>query len=102
MSLLRKIFFITLLVLGLALTFSYYRFEIDRITSIEEAIAKSEAELARKQEIVRIYREKAAFYKTPEGIEHLAREQYNLIGDNERVYLLVSPDKNPEFFLENK
>ena len=88
--------------MGLALTFSYYRFEIDRITSIEEAIAKSEAELARKQEIVRIYREKAAFYKTPEGIEHLAREQYNLIGDNERVYLLVSPDKNPEFFLENK
>ena len=103
MRLLRRIFFITLAVLGLALTVSYYRFELDRIASIREAIAKSEAELARKQEIVRIYREKAAFYKTPEGIEHLAREQYNLIGDKERVFLLVSPDTPPEFSnFENK
>ena len=102
MALLRRIFFITLAILGLALTLSYYRFELDRIASIQEAIEKSEAELARKQEIVRIYREKAAFYKTPEGIEHLAREQYNLIGDNERVFLLVSPDKTPDFFLQNK
>ena len=94
----RKIFFITLAVLGLALTVSYYRFELDRIASIREAIAKSEAELERKREIVRIYREKAAFYKTQEGIEHLAREQYNLVGNQERVFLLVSPDNVPNMF----
>jgi len=97
MKILRRIFFITLIVFALALTLSYYRFELDRIASINEAIAKSEAELAKKQEIVRIYREKAAFYKTPEGVEHLAREQYNLVGDKERVFLLVSPD-NTNFF----
>ena len=94
MVLLRKILWITVAVLGIALTVSYYRFELDRIAGIREAIAKSEAELARKQEIVRVYREKAAFYKTPEGVEHLAREQYNLIGDKERVFLLTSPDNN--------
>ena len=100
MQILRRILFISLAVLGIALTVSYYRFELDRIASIRQAIAKSEAELAQKQEIVRIYREKAAFYKTPEGIEHLAREQYNLIGEQERVFLLVSPDTPPEFNFE--
>ena len=97
MAILRKILFIAVLVLGVALILSYYSFELDRIASIQEAIAKSEAELARKQELVRMYREKAAFYKTPEGIEHLAREQYNLIGNQERVFLLVSPDQEPIF-----
>ena len=97
MAILRRILWMLLAVFGLAITVSYYRFELDRIASINAAIAKSEAELARKQEIVRIYREKAVFYKTPEGIEHLAREQYNLIGDKERVFLLVSPDAPPEF-----
>ena len=93
---LRRILLITLAVLGLALTFSYYRFELDRIAEIREAIAKSEAELERKRESVRIYREKAEFYRTQEGIEHIAREQYNLVGNNERVILLVSPDEYKE------
>ncbi len=97
MAILRKILFIAVLVLGVALILSYYSFELDRIANIQEAISKSEAELARKQELVRIYREKAAFYKTPEGVEHLAREQYNLIGNQERVFLLVSPDNEPNF-----
>ena len=94
---LRRIILIALAVLGLALTFSYYRFELDRIAEIREAIAKSEAELERRRENVRIYREKAEFYRTQEGIEHMAREQYNLIGHDERVILLISPDnQDPE------
>ena len=79
--------------MGLALTVSYYRFELDRIADIREAIAKSEAELEKKRESVRVYREKAEFYRTQEGMEHIAREQYNLVGKNEQVILLVSPDK---------
>ena len=51
MAILRKILFIAVLVLGVALILSYYSFELDRIASIQEAIAKSEAELARKQEM---------------------------------------------------
>ena len=97
MVLLKRILWAILAVFGIAIAVSYYRFELDRIAEINEAIAKSEAELARKQEIVRIYREKAAFYKTKEGVEHLAREQYNLIGDKERVFLLVSPDNSNIF-----
>ena len=92
----RRIVFITLAVLGLALTVSYYRFELDRIAEIREAIAKSEAELEKRRESVRVFREKAEFYRTQEGMEHLAREQYNLVGNNERVILLVSPDEYHE------
>ena len=93
----KRIIIIALAVIGIFLTIGYYRFELDRIAGIRAAIVKSEAELEKKREIVRIYREKAAFYKTKEGIEHLAREQYNLVGDNERIILLVSPDERRKF-----
>ncbi|MBR6900533.1 MAG: septum formation initiator family protein [Synergistaceae bacterium] len=93
----KRIFIILFMVIVAALTIVYYRFELDRIANIRAAIAKSEAELEKKREIVKIYREKAEFYKTKEGIEHLAREQYNLVGDNERVFLLVSPDEQNIF-----
>ncbi|MBQ9418786.1 MAG: septum formation initiator family protein [Synergistaceae bacterium] len=93
----KRIIIIALGVIGFFLTVGYYRFELDRIASINAAIAKGEAELEKKREIVRIFREKAEFYKTQEGIEHLAREQYNLVGNNERVFLLVSPDEQKIF-----
>ena len=43
----RQIIFFALGVLGLAITWSYYRFELDRIAEIREQIAKSEAVLRR-------------------------------------------------------
>ena len=88
----KRLILITLFVLGLAITVSYYRFELERIAQIREAIGKSEAILKEKRESVRNYKEKVAFYKTKEGVEHLAREQYNLVENGERVILLKSPD----------
>ena len=94
---LRQILFFALVLLGLAITWSYYRFELDRIAEIREQIVKSEAVLKEKRDSVRDYKEKVEFYKTQEGVEHLAREQYNLIGNGERVILLKSPDAEPEY-----
>ena len=88
----RRLFIVTLAVLGLSITVSYYRFELERIAEIREAIGKSEAVLKEKRESVRNYKEKVAFYKTEEGAAHLAREQYNLVENDERVILLRSPD----------
>ena len=76
---LRQIITTALIILGLAITLSYYRFELERIAQIRESIAKSEAVLKEKRELVREYKEKVAFYKTEEGAAHLAREQYNLV-----------------------
>ena len=89
---LRRIILIALGVIVLAIAMSYFKFELDRIAQIQEAISKSEAVLKQKRESVRDYKEQVAFYKTQEGIEHLAREQYNLVGPDERVILLKSPD----------
>ena len=88
----KRLILITLAVLGLAITVGYYRFELERIAQIREAIGKSEAILKEKRESVRNYKEKVAFYKTQEGAEHLAREQYNLVEKGERVIFLRSPD----------
>ena len=90
---LRQIIFITLAVLGLAITVGYYRFELDRIAQIRTAINKSENVLQQKRETVQEYREKVKFYKTDEGAAHLAREQYNLVEEGERIILLRSPDE---------
>ena len=90
---LRRIIFIALGVVILSIAVSYYRFELDRIAQIREAITKSEAVLKEKQASVRDYKEQVSFYKTQEGIEHLAREQYNLVTAGERVILLKSPDR---------
>ena len=93
---LKRIILIALGVVVLAIAVSYYRFELDRIAQIQEAISKSEALLKQKRDSVRDYKEQVSFYKTQEGIEHLAREQYNLVAPGERVILLRSPDVNSE------
>ena len=90
---LRRIFVWTGLILFLAIIFTYYIFEIRNIFRINDAIAEREAMRDEKRELVKSYQEKVEFYKTQEGIEHLAREQYNLVAPGERVILLVSPDE---------
>ena len=94
---LKQLLFLALALVGLAIALSYYRFELDRIAEIRGQIEKSEAVLKEKRELVRDYKEKVEFYKTQEGVEHLAREQYNLIGNGERVILLKSPDQEAEY-----
>ena len=93
----KRVFLIVIIVVLLAITVSYYRFELDRIAQIRASISKSEEILRQKRENVRDYQEKVKFYKTQEGIEHLAREQYNLVTNGERVILLRSPDIMPQF-----
>ncbi len=90
---LRRILVWTLLILFLAIIFTYYAFEINNIFRLTEAKAEREAMLEEKRQLVESYKDKVEFYKTKEGIEHLAREQYNLVAPGERVILLVSPDE---------
>ena len=92
----KKIFFIVIAVLLFAIAFTYYRIELDRIAQIREAISRGEIILQQKKDSVRDYQEKVSFYKSQEGIEHLAREQYNLVTQGERVILLKSPDNAPK------
>ena len=93
---LRRILFASVILLVLSITVTYYIFEISRIAQLEEAIEKQEAVLNDRRESVRSYQDQVAFYKTSEGIQHLAREQYNLVMPGERVILLRSPDADSD------
>ena len=65
-----------------------YYFEFQRLTRLKFTVAERTAELAEKEHNVKIYREKVAFYRTDEGIAHLAREQYNLAFPGEQVFII--------------
>ena len=65
-----------------------YYFEIQKLTRLKIAVAESSAKLAEKKRNVESYREKVAFYRTDEGMAHLAREQYNLAFPGEDVYII--------------
>ncbi|MBR0097482.1 MAG: septum formation initiator, partial [Synergistaceae bacterium] len=70
---LRRILIWTILILFLAIIFTYYAFEINNIFKLTEAKAEREAMLEEKRQLVESYKDKVEFYKTKEGIEHLAR-----------------------------
>lgn len=89
---LRRILLLSAIALVLLIMGTYYLFEWDRIAQLRNAIQDRNAMLREKRKSVRNHRERVDFYKTPEGIEHLARERYNLVLSDERVILLRSPD----------
>ena len=66
-----------------------YYFEFQRLMHLNSIVAESSVKLTEKERSVRNYREKVAFYKTEEGMAHLAREQYNLAFPGERVYIVT-------------
>lgn len=75
---------------------THYFFEVRRIAQLNAAVEEKEELLRRKQDSVRDYREKVTFYSSQEGIEHMAREQYNLVFPGERVIILKSGDATPQ------
>lgn len=89
---LRRIVVAALLLLLFLIIGTHYFFEVRRISQLNAAIEEREALLRKKQDSVRDYRDKVSFYSSQEGIEHMAREQYNLVFPGERVILLTSGD----------
>ncbi len=92
---LRRIVMAALVLLVVLIIGTHYFFEVRRIAQLNAAIGEREELLRRKQDSVRDYREKVFFYRSQEGIEHMAREQYNLVFPGERVILIQSGDAPP-------
>ncbi|GHS88319.1 hypothetical protein AGMMS49957_09630 [Synergistales bacterium] len=86
-----------LVVLGAFIVGTVFYFEINKFLRLNYLIEERAAKLAEKERTVNVYKEQVEFYKTQEGVAHLAREQYNLALPGERVYLLVpaSADELP-------
>lgn len=79
--------------LFLFIAITVYFFEFQKITQLRTEVEERSRELERVERRVLDYREKVAFYKTREGIEHLARERYNLAFPGERVYVIKISDQ---------
>ena len=92
---LRRIVIASIVLLLLLIVGTHYFFEVRRIAQLNAAVEEKEDLLRKKQDSVRDYREKVTFYSSREGIEHMAREQYNLVFSGERVILLKSGDAAP-------
>ena len=86
---LRWMFVAALASLLFCITATVYYFEFQKLTSLKSKVAESAAKLEEKERIVRDYREKIAFYRTDEGIAHLARERYNLAFPGERIFIIT-------------
>jgi cell division protein FtsB len=65
-----------------------YFFEFQKIARLRSEVKERSRELEKTERRVMDYREKVTFYETREGLEHLAREQYNLAFPKERVYVI--------------
>ncbi|GHV56650.1 hypothetical protein FACS1894216_20730 [Synergistales bacterium] len=65
---------------------------LDRISETLETRMEELVETSRKNQELR---DKITYYKTPEGIAYLAREQFNLVKRGEKIYRIeiVSGDK---------
>jgi cell division protein FtsB len=87
---LRWVFAAGIAVLMIFIAGTAYFFEIRKLARLRAAVEERSLQLAEKERGVRKYREKIEFYKTEEGIAHLAREEYNLTFPGERVFLVVS------------
>jgi cell division protein FtsB len=86
---LRWIFAAAIVTLFLFIAGTVYFFEIQKLARLRILVAERSAKLAEKERSVKEYREKVNFYKTKEGIAHLAREQYNLAFPEEQVYVIM-------------
>ena len=85
---LRWMFAVAVAILIFFIAATVYYFEFQNMTRLKIAVAESTVKLAEKERNVRNYKEKVAFYRTDEGIAHLAREQYNLSFPGEHVYII--------------
>lgn len=75
-----------------AVTFFREWGKIDRLGGVLEERMDELVELTRaNQDLL----DKISYYKTPAGIAHLAREEFNLVKDGEKMYkmVIVSEDR---------
>lgn len=82
----------------LAIAGTGYVFELRKINRLSSIIDKRMDRLVTMTRDVQTLKEKIIFYKTPEGVARLAREQFNLTYPDEMIYRIeiISDDSLPE------
>lgn len=66
-----------------------YMNELSRIARLGDILDSRMDDLVRKSREIEEHRSKVEFYSSPEGVEKLAREEFNMKYPDERVYRIV-------------
>lgn len=71
--------------------------ELREIRSLSRVVDERMDRLVELTRNIQVLKEKVIFYKTPEGIARLAREQFNMVYPDEQMYRIeiISPDALP-------
>ncbi|HQO83323.1 MAG TPA: septum formation initiator [Synergistales bacterium] len=82
----------------LAIVGTAYILELKKISGLGSIVDERMERLVAVTRDVQVLREKIIFYRTPEGVARLAREQFNLTYPGEQIFRieLVSEDSLPE------
>ncbi|HON33286.1 MAG TPA: septum formation initiator [Synergistales bacterium] len=82
----------------LAIVGTAYILELKKIGRLGSIVDERMDRLVAATRDVQVLKEKILFYKTPEGVARLAREQFNLTLPGERIFRVevVSQDPLPE------
>jgi cell division protein FtsB len=82
----------------LAIVGTAYILELRKIGRLGSIVDQRMDRLVAVTRDVQVLKEKVLFYKTPEGVARLAREQFNLTLPGERIFRVevVSEDRLPE------
>lgn len=89
---LKRLLIVSAIILTVLIAGTTYYFDMRRMDAISREVEIREAELREKRRVVSGFRERVEFYRTREGMEHLAREQYDLVLPGERMIHLRSAD----------
>jgi cell division protein FtsB len=95
---LRWVALMAALVCFLAIVGTAYVLELRKIGRLSSVIDERMDRLVSMTRDVQLLKEKIIFYKTPEGVARLAREQFNLTYPDEKIYRIeiISGDSLPE------
>lgn len=83
---LKWVFLICAFALFSAIMMTTYIHEIRHISRLSSLVDLKMETLIRKSRDVQKYREQVDYYSTPEGVEKLAREEFNMAYPGEKVY----------------
>ncbi len=85
---LRWVFAACVLVVVLVITGTAYFHEIRKAAGLREQVEERMDKLVSMTRALQKIREQIDYYSTSEGVERLARDQFNLVGDGEEIYHL--------------
>lgn len=91
---LRWVLGVCIIIVSLVITGTAYVYEIRRAARLQAQVEQRMDELVSLSRSIQKVREQIDYYRTPEGIGRLARDQFNLVGEGEEIYRIeaVSSD----------